>query len=597
MLVTAGCARGAWKVTVQTLCVLVVSAAGACNRGEPGTRAPAGDSGTTTSPEVGATDVGPDAQGSSMSDAPASVEAGSLTPDGGGADGDPAGVDGLPAWGAYPGASIEKLAADTAKRILVAPDERHVAFSRLAEPAALEGCGGAGDLSLAALTVQGPRIMPLAMGDAGFGELRFAGGGTHVVFIGGICSTSPRLELADTETGMVRSLAAGSLFPRLDVQGKAVAWVAQTGFATAAVKRVGAVRLDGVAVPEFPRPSGANFLSLDPTGTSIYYDDVAGRHVRTVSGNAPVPITLLQAWSPDGTTLAAREGESLVVRSIDGANPRTLATDCPCTNVSYSPDGKRLIYDVLSQPARSGQVRVRAIDGTGEVVLAPPAGGDVSGFLKRYWSPGGRWHVLWGDRTDRLLIGDTSRSGDLLVTNVNGARVSLAANDEFLAYDVAGGAVWLAPLPFTQPSTIESTNAGLLAFQPLPGSARVAVMINRERTTYVTDVGIFDARAPAKPVAVARDVQGTLRTGFENIRDPFWAGHLLIFAFNARKTAATGESIFDLGALKDDGSAAGTLATDVVQYAWRGDGVAPRRLFFARSRASGGGLWTVTIPE
>jgi hypothetical protein len=356
---------------------------------------------------------------------------------------------------------------------------------------------------------------------------------------------------------------------------------------------VGAARIDGTAVPAFPRPSGTRALSLDPSGTAIEYDDSAGGWFRVVTSDQPTPASVW--FSQQGHKAALVSQRRLVVQNVDGSDSHEIATDCQCGNVVFSPDGSRMAYDGRESPADTvGKVFVVPVAGGTKTTLGFANGGDGVDYLAKTFSPGGRWLSKVGIN-DRLAIADSLSSGDFAIVAGPSVPIDVASNDDFIIYRGVGASVWLAPLPFANSSVLLNGVSYPLGFQPAPGSTRVAVLNNRETTTYLADLEIYDARIRAR-IGAVRDIQGGGRTGFELARNPFWAGRVMVFAFNARKPPG-GQAVFDLGAVSEDGSVSGTLATEVLQYEWYREARAPGRIFFARSRASGGGLWTLLLPK
>jgi hypothetical protein len=571
--------------------------------GRPADGPPAAEAGMN---EAGQSPPSP-TDGGGLTDSPVDLQGtsdGTVAPDHASGDapstgGDAPPPDALAPTGSFPGVTPQKLAADTPRRLLVSPDEAHVAFSNSAQAGGF-GCGGAGDLSLLTLSAGGPRVVPLATGDAGFGEARFAGGGTHLVFITGICGQLKTLTLGDAETGMSRPLETANLFPRLDVRAGTVAWTAQQGTFMQPVTRVGAARIDRTTVPPFPLRSGKTYLSLDPTGTAIFYEDEVSTRFRLLTASEPISVGEV-TWSPDGRTLVSEDSGGLVARNIDGSNARMLAAACRCATVLYSPDGTRVAYDPMEPPGQPATLAVRPVADGPQVVLTFSSGDSPTSYPQKRFSPGGRW--LLGITNGRIALADTTQTSTVVSVPVDRLGTDLSAGDDFVAYGLTGGQFWVAPLPFTTPRRLLSEFGAVLPFQPRPGSTRLAVLNNLERMTNIADLEIHDLRAPGRHLGTVRDIQHIARTGFDNVRQPLWMGKLIVFPFNARALPG-GENVFDLGAISEDGATAGTIATEVLQYTWRQDRDIydnvlpnPTRIFFTRSRASGGGLWTVPVPE
>jgi Tol biopolymer transport system component len=71
----------------------------------------------------------------------------------------------------------------------------------------------------------------------------------------------------------------------------------------------------------------------------------------------------------------------LWVTNLDGSNPQQVAANA--TNVSWSPDGKRLAYISRNPPQ---QLRLVNVDGSGDVIVP---GATPGGFQGLAWSPDG----------------------------------------------------------------------------------------------------------------------------------------------------------------------------------------------------------------
>jgi hypothetical protein len=242
-------------------------------------------------------------------------------------------------------------------------------------------------------------------------------------------------------------------------------------------------------------------------------------------------------------------------------------------------------------------VVIEPVGGGAPVTLSFAAGtGTQTYTFDHYFSPGGRWLVFrrsFGTKF-RFAIGDTRAGGTFVEsTDLRDLDALVAGTDDFVAFRETPRSISVAPLPLGMPVTLLPDFAYPLGFQN--GSARLAAYNNREYTTYVSDLEIHDVTTRTR-VARVRDIQGPIRPGFDLIRFPFWAGRLVVFTLNARMVGS--QAVFDLGAVTEDGAVMGTLATDVVQYQWNHEAGpdGPRRLLFTRSRAAGGGLWTLLLP-
>ena len=128
---------------------------------------------------------------------------------------------------------------------------------------------------------------------------------------------------------------------------------------------------------------GVDPVLLDPTRLDV-----------TRSGPAPCP-----RWSSDGTRLAYLDGETLVVRGLDGATLRPTAGDPRVED--FEPAGSG---DPLLSPTGDRSVRVEADDAGCRLVIATPDGSAAEGVPMAFcpyaiptWSPDGRQVLLMED--------------------------------------------------------------------------------------------------------------------------------------------------------------------------------------------------------
>ncbi len=136
-----------------------------------------------------------------------------------------------------------------------------------------------------------------------------------------------------------------------------------------------------------------------PDGLRFAYSrGAAGVFIARADGSAPRRISALEAralaWSTDGARLAIAAGSAISVAAVEGTEHAeidlgSLGVSEYVSDIKWSPDGTRLLYDMFGQDAQGRQTSrsfVAALDGS------PPQELTISGEPARsgQWSPDGR---------------------------------------------------------------------------------------------------------------------------------------------------------------------------------------------------------------
>jgi TolB protein len=157
--------------------------------------------------------------------------------------------------------------------------------------------------------------------------------------------------------------------------------------------------------------------------------------------NLPVQTDLFQApdISPDGKSIAyvmaAEDGFTLLVRSLDNATERTIATDKGVAYFAFAPDGRHVAYLAAldTNPVPQGILKIASLEGA----AAPTRIAEVP-VLAFFWAPDGT----------RLAYIVPDLSGELDPMFQKGGR---QVNLKLVGYDVATGRTWdIAVFPVTR---------------------------------------------------------------------------------------------------------------------------------------------------
>ena len=200
-----------------------------------------------------------------------------------------------------------------------------------------------------------------------------------------------------------------------------IAYVAQTGSATAPVKRLAMMHWDGTG-HRYLSQGETTVLSprFSPDGERIAYVSFAGGHphvrlMNTDGGNdrallQPGTISFAPSFSPDGTRILfsmAVDGNTDIYQvQLDGAFPQRLTTAPGAdTAASYSPDGERIVFE----SDRSGAPQLYVMDANGSAQRRISFGGGA--YSAPAWSPAGDRIAFSVSRGGRAAIGVMNANG------------------------------------------------------------------------------------------------------------------------------------------------------------------------------------------
>lgn len=209
----------------------------------------------------------------------------------------------------------------------------------------------------------------------------------------------------------LRGGGGGEARPRLSPDGDHVAYIRERDAAWR-VCVVPAVGGESVCVADTTAdaavawsPDGAT-LHFSRAGTlhSVPYDratETAGpevdRGIAVAGGNFSL--------SPDGTRIAVAEGRRIAVRPIDGSGAVSIEVPRPASDVSFSPDGSRLVFTA------EYQLHVVGVGGGAVRQLTSPS--TVNG--EAAWTGAGDWIVFRSNRTgagDLYAVNGGASGGD-----------------------------------------------------------------------------------------------------------------------------------------------------------------------------------------
>ncbi len=268
----------------------------------------------------------------------------------------------------------------------------------------------------------------------------------------------------------------------------------------------------------------------------------------------------------------------LLVGSVGGGAPVQLESACSCRLVLFSADGTRLAYSIE--------------DGSGaELVVIHPFGGGGGADVTVSGLSGGRPVTgLFSSDLARLLLvveGDAGGFTTFLApASSSGAATLLAGNSDysFQATPDLAHAVLLESGPsfhvFSGSTEVHSFPNAVL--QTGAATPHLAVAVD-------AGIQLWPADASGSPITIGGTPVAQDCCLFGVPQGMYWVGRSLLFPSWARDDG--GERAYDLIAARDDGSAEGALGKRLIEQQLGGS-----RVFYRRSAASGGGIWTAPVP-
>ena len=208
------------------------------------------------------------------------------------------------------------------------------------------------------------------------------------------------------------------LYPRWSPGGKRIAFSRYGSVSYGGVYAIYVMRADGSRAKKITSPLASNANDVSPTwspsGRRIAFVRVPANSRGYQSGRVLVvnadgthlrsfPLELGEyarlMWSPDGTMLAFLRRQHLYVVRADGSGLRRLFPSTPWINgFAWSPDDRRI---AATRDYPAPEIAVVDVDGTGEATLVPDVrAADIS------WSPDGKKIVYQTPTASGLAVAD-----------------------------------------------------------------------------------------------------------------------------------------------------------------------------------------------
>jgi Tol biopolymer transport system component/DNA-binding winged helix-turn-helix (wHTH) protein len=175
---------------------------------------------------------------------------------------------------------------------------------------------------------------------------------------------------------------------------------------------VSQVSVAGGETGVLPTPFGNDsVLDVAPNGSALLLGVFRGTDKGGELWSLPLPsgaprrvgdsIIESAAWSPDGRQLFFSKGRDVYVAKSDGSDSRKLAAMVgPAYDFSFSPDGRRLRFDVVDTRNGGAAIWEMNRDGTGSHPLLPGWNEDLRDCCGR-WTPDGRYFLFQSFRDGR----------------------------------------------------------------------------------------------------------------------------------------------------------------------------------------------------
>jgi len=246
----------------------------------------------------------------------------------------------------------------------------------------------------------------------------------------------------------------------------------------------------------------------------------------------------------DGRTVLRSSAIRLVVRDLVSGQERIVANGNQKEGLYFdggliSPDGKKVVYILLSNKERSRQIRVVGTDGLKDRPLSDQtyehgAGGTTSACVDD-WSPDSRQVLAWVHRKDqkdsqRILLSVDDGTARVLSTFVSGEsraygygesgpRALFAPDGRHIAYEIETASVqpkriFAVPVEGGEPQLLVNhpSHTELVGWTP---EGRLVFLSDRSGTRALWTLRVRDGRADGEPELVRRDIGNSKPEGID----------------------------------------------------------------------------------
>lgn len=246
----------------------------------------------------------------------------------------------------------------------------------------------------------------------------------------------------------------------------------------------------------------------------------------------------------DGRTVLRASAIRLAVRDLVSGQERIVAKGNQKEGLYFdggliSPDGKKVVYILLSNKERSRQIRVVGTDGSKDRPLSDQtyehgAGGTTSARVDD-WSPDSRQVLAWVHRKDqkdsqRILLSVDDGSARVLSTFVGGdsrsygygepgPRARFSPDGRHVAYEIERASeqpkrIFTVPVQGGEPQLLidHPSHTELVGWTP---EGRLVFLSDRSGTRALWTLRIRDGKADGEPELVRRDIGSSAPEGID----------------------------------------------------------------------------------